>query len=300
MTVADTTPPSITCPAPVTVECTGNGAATVDVASGTASDVCGDVTVTDPAAQPYPLGTTTVAETATDEVGLQASCTTSVTVVDTTPPTFGPVASQTVLGNCGGAPVTFTAPTATDGCETPTVTCTPIPGNSFGLNTVTCTATDTSGNTATTSFTVNVIQPLRVAFLPPLADDNVADDIDTDADVANVFQVKSTVPHQVHLLSCGGADVTTSVSVTVNIAVTLKDGAGAQPDTNVVPNAVGVGDAGGVMALVDGKYKYNLKTAGYVSGTASSSLYFASVVKVSYTSAPSIIVGQEDVRLESK
>jgi hypothetical protein len=300
VTIVDTTAPSISCPAPVVAECTGNRSATVDVAAGVASDVCGDASVTDPAAQSYPLGTTPVFETATDESGLTASCSTSVTVVDTTAPTFAALAPQSVLGNCSGAALAFTKPTATDGCDLATVTCSALAGNSFGANTITCTAQDPSGNTATTTIAVNVIQPLQVRFGSPLADDNVADNVETDADVPNIFQVKSTIPHQVTLHSCSGADVTTSVAVSVTIAVTLRDGAGAASDANLLLTSTGVGDAGGVMALVDGKYKYNLKTTGYKSGTASSSLFFDSVVRVSYSNAPSIVAGSEDVRLESK
>jgi hypothetical protein len=301
VTVVDTTAPSIECPAAVTAECTAAGAATVDVAAGTASDACGDTTVTDPAATSYPLGTTTVAETATDAAGLTGACTTTVTVIDATAPTFTSIpATQTVLGSCSGAPVTFVKPAAADGCQDAVVTCSPVAGNSFGANTVSCRAVDPSGNLATTTITVNVIQPLRIAFLAPLADDNVADDIASDADVANVFQVKSTIPHQLALYSCSGADVTTSVSVTVSLTVTLKDGSGVGSDTNVLTAYTGVGDAGGVMVLTDGKYKYNLKTTGYKTGTAASSLYFDSVASVRYTSSPGITAGQEDVRLESK
>ena len=61
-----------------------------------------------------------------------------------------------------------------------------------------------------------------------------------------------------------------------------------------------VGDTGGVMVLVDGKYKYNLKTTDYMTGTAGDSLYFDSRVTVSYTSTPGSVAGVGDVRLESR
>ena len=42
-------------------------------------------------------------------------------------------------------------------------------------------------STDAATLTVNVLQPLRIAFQSPLSDDNVANDINTDADVGNVF-----------------------------------------------------------------------------------------------------------------
>ncbi len=64
-----------------------------------------------------------------------------------------------------GAAVTWTAPTATDIVDAaPSVACLPASGSTFavGSTTVTCTATDASGNTATGSFAV------RVTYVPPV------------------------------------------------------------------------------------------------------------------------------------
>src|SRR5581483_5077593 len=54
--------------------------------------------------------------------------------------------------------VTYPPPTASDNCPGVTTSCTPPSGSTFpvGTSTVTCTATDTSGNTASCSFTVTV------------------------------------------------------------------------------------------------------------------------------------------------
>src|SRR6185503_12292687 len=54
--------------------------------------------------------------------------------------------------------VTNFTTTASDNCPGVTVVCTPASGSCFpvGTTTVTCTATDASGNTATCSFTVTV------------------------------------------------------------------------------------------------------------------------------------------------
>src|SRR5262249_14594145 len=152
---------------------------------------------------------------------------------DTTPPVFDPgsLGPRTVVGSCGTAPLTFTFPTATDNAGPVTVTCGTVAGTSFGANTVTCTATDASGNVATTTITVNVLQPLRITFQEPLEDDNVADNVDTDADIINVFKVGQTIPHQVKLLACNGQDVTSTAAVTLKLAVSLSGTGGG---TNVV------------------------------------------------------------------
>jgi len=307
VTVADTTPPAITCAAPITAECTGNSSATVDVPNATASDVCGGAAVTGPAgAASFPLGTTTLGFGATDDFGNASSCATSVTVADTTAPVFDPgsLDTRTVLGNCDGAPVSFTPPTATDSCQGVTVTCDSLSGDSVGVNTVTCTAVDGSGNHTEAIITVNVLAPLRLAFQAPLSDDNVADDINTDADVANVFEVKRTIPNKIKVFACDGADVTTGVadSVTLRLTVNFRDDGNGGTGTSIVPTFTGVGDVGGVFVLTDDHFHYNQKTDpdSYPTGTVNDSHYFDNVVTLTYNSAPNIVAGQEDARLESK
>ena len=84
----------------------------------------------------------------------------TVTVNDTQPPSITCPANVTsvspVVGS--GGVVTYPPPTASDNCPGVTTACTPPSGSMFpiGTTTVTCTATDTSGNTATCSFTVSV------------------------------------------------------------------------------------------------------------------------------------------------
>jgi len=58
----------------------------------------------------------------------------------------------------GGAKATY-APVASDNCPGVTFACSPASGSTFpvGTTTVTCTATDTSNNTAQCSFTVTVL-----------------------------------------------------------------------------------------------------------------------------------------------
>jgi len=98
ITVQDTTPPVITCPPDVTVEQETAAGTVVLLTAATATDVCdADPTITSDELAIYPLGTTTVTFTATDDSGNSASCTTTVTVIDTTPPEMTLSDEQIVL-----------------------------------------------------------------------------------------------------------------------------------------------------------------------------------------------------------
>ena len=83
------------------------------------------------------------------------------TVIDTTNPTITCPANVTVNAAAGAtsAVVSYPAPVATDNQPGVTFTCNKASGSSFnvGNTTVTCTATDTSNNTASCSFNVNVV-----------------------------------------------------------------------------------------------------------------------------------------------
>jgi hypothetical protein len=86
VTVQDTTPPAITCPSPIVAECTGHSGAFVSPGQAVSSDICTDATVTVPVPGVFPLGTTVVTYTSNDQAGNQSSCTSTIKVVDTTPP----------------------------------------------------------------------------------------------------------------------------------------------------------------------------------------------------------------------
>ncbi len=94
-------------------------------------------------------------------IGGGSTCTFTVTVNDTQPPTIVCPPNVTAVTPVPGAPsavVTYPNPTVTDNCPMATFACVPPSGSTFnvGTTTVTCTATDMSGNTATCSFTVTL------------------------------------------------------------------------------------------------------------------------------------------------
>lgn len=105
VTVVDTTPPTITCPADITVECTSHqGTPATDpaiaafLAGATATDVC-DATPTLSNNGPaiFPEGVTIVTFKAVDDDLNQSTCNAKVNVVDTTPPELTLALSRDVL-----------------------------------------------------------------------------------------------------------------------------------------------------------------------------------------------------------
>jgi hypothetical protein len=92
ITINDTTPPVLDCPPDLVVECGPGAAAAVAawLASATATDSCGSVSITNDfgGLSDACTATAVVTFTASDECGLTSTCTRRVTVVDTLPPTF--------------------------------------------------------------------------------------------------------------------------------------------------------------------------------------------------------------------
>ena len=164
VTVTDTTKPAITVPSGgATAEATGPAGAAVTYDVSATDNVDASVTVhcVPPSGSTFPVGTTTVHCTAADAAGNTAEATFDVTVADTTAPALSGVPSDATVEATGpgGAPVTYAPPTATDLVDgAVAVDCLPASGSTFhlGANTVTCTATDHAGNTATGTFTITV------------------------------------------------------------------------------------------------------------------------------------------------
>lgn len=115
-----------------------------------------------------------VGYTSLDAVVIGRSHDSIVTVVltpDKTPPTLATPANVTVVAPPGAssAAVTYSIPAANDARSTPTVVCSPPSGSTFpvGVATVTCTATDGAGLTASKTFAVTVSAVADYTPLPP-------------------------------------------------------------------------------------------------------------------------------------
>ena len=158
----------------VTVAAGANCTAAASINNGSFDPDGGDtITVTQSPAGPYSVGTTTVTLTVTDNHGAFSSCTSTVTVVDTTPPVVScpvNVVAYLPLNSMNtGMVVNYPAPTATDNCTaSPTITSSPGSGSIFpvGTTTVNVTAKDAANNQSSCSFTVTVRYNFSGFFQP--------------------------------------------------------------------------------------------------------------------------------------
>lgn len=166
VTVTDTTPPVVTCPAGTSASAGANCQAAVpNVVGGvTASDNCtpaGSLTITqDPSAgTSVGVGVTTITVTVKDAANNTTTCTTTFTVNDATPPTVTCPANIIQNNDAGlcSAVVTF-QPVIGDNCGIASSGCSPSSGSIFpvGTTTVTCSAADAAHNQTSCSFTVTV------------------------------------------------------------------------------------------------------------------------------------------------
>jgi CSLREA domain-containing protein len=182
VTVNQTQPCTLTCPANLTrPNDPGQCGAVVTYSAPTTSGMCSAVTCTPPSGSFFAKGTTTV--TCASNGG--PSCSFTVKINDTQPPAISCPANLTKpVGSGCNAVVTY-APTVGDNCPGMTASCSPPSGSTFavGTTTVTCTATDASGNTASCSFTVTVVNNPPTARAGPdqTVDEGVAVMLDGSA-----------------------------------------------------------------------------------------------------------------------
>lgn len=201
LTVVDTTPPTQTAPANISVEADitdgadpANAAVVAFLGGSTASDlVDANPVITNDAPATFPLGVTVVTFTATDASGNSSDISASVTVVDTSAPNLIVPADLVVEGDAfGGASASnasinafFGAATATDIADAaPTVSAAAPAFFPLGATEVTFTATDAAGNETSATATVTVIDTTTPTLTLP-ADTTVEGDITGGADATN-------------------------------------------------------------------------------------------------------------------
>jgi len=171
ITVNDTEAPVISCPANITHGTDpGTCSAVINPGTATATDNCDNPTITgtrsdnQPLNAPYPRGTTTITWTARDSSNNSSSCTQTITVNDTEAPAISCPANITRSNDPGmcSANINPGTATATDNCDTPTVTGArsdggPLNGSyPVGTTTITWTATDGSCNRSSCTQTITV------------------------------------------------------------------------------------------------------------------------------------------------
>lgn len=217
ITVFDNTPPTITCPANVTVACASNvppaniNLPTSDNCGGTVTVTNSDVIVNMTCANRFTINRT---YTATDACGNTATCLQVITVFDNTPPLITCPANVTV--QCASqVPAANTASVVTSDNCTGTVTVTVAAdvitnmtcANRFTITRV-YTATDVCGNSATCAQTITVFDNTPPTITCPA---NITVTCATDVPAPNPGSVVSSD-------NCGGAATITHVGdVTSNM-----------------------------------------------------------------------------------
>ncbi len=168
VTVADTTRPVVICPADVLVplDSVVNCQAAATFADATVSDNCDqslDFDSDHQSGEMFGTGTTTVTYLAIDDFNNTATCTFSITVPDSLPPVLtcpNNVVTSVFPDSCN-AQVQWLSPQPFDNCDAGQImpVSDHLSGETFsvGTTTVTYTATDNSGNEATCTFTVKVV-----------------------------------------------------------------------------------------------------------------------------------------------
>jgi uncharacterized repeat protein (TIGR03803 family) len=269
-----TTPPN-TPPVPkcknVTVSAGAGCMAAASVDNGSYDPDSGDaITLTQTPPGPYPLGDTLVTLTVTDSHGASSSCTSTVTVKDTTPPSITCPANVSVGCSLDRlAVVTFPAPNVSDTCDPhPTVSSAPASGSAsfpVGVTTVVCTAVDASGNTNTCSFTVTRAPLGFTGFLLPIGGEVALGTGGSFGAPLRAFKLGSTIPIKFSA-NCGGAPVTTGVHT---LQVTKYSSAvDSDPAIDATPtDAATTGNQFQLTDAATGEWHFNLNTKPLSVGT---------------------------------
>lgn len=174
----DTIKPIFTkCPSNIVLN-TSDSCAVATWSTPTATDNCSTPSVigSHQSRTCFKVGVTNVTYTAKDSKGNTALCTFKVTVnnpcfVDTIKPVFSRCPENIVLNTSDScATATWSAPSATDNCSTPTITASHLSRTCFkvGITKVTYTAKDAKGNTATCTFNVTVKNPCFADTIKPV------------------------------------------------------------------------------------------------------------------------------------
>ncbi|MDN3492085.1 T9SS type B sorting domain-containing protein [Winogradskyella bathintestinalis] len=178
----DTTPPTLTIPSDVKVEC-GTSLDPADIGNATATDACGEVTITFNDVSNAACGTTEIVTrtwTATDTCGNVASADQIISTEDITPPTL--TIPSDVKVECGTSldPADIGNATATDACGEVTITFNDVSTVACGTTEIvtrTWTATDACGNVASADQIITTEDTTAPTFTVP-ADITIACDVD--------------------------------------------------------------------------------------------------------------------------
>ncbi|ABK77198.1 hypothetical protein CENSYa_0565 [Cenarchaeum symbiosum A] len=149
VTILDTTSPVISAPPDISIEAAGPGPEAADIGVADAGDLVGVSYMQNDAPAAYPLGTTEVTWTATDDAGNSASAVQKITVYDTIPPVvLAPADVSAEAESAAGAAVRLIGVNASDAVGVVSVSSDAPEIFPLGETVVTWTASDEAGNTA--------------------------------------------------------------------------------------------------------------------------------------------------------
>ena len=270
VTVVDATAPNVTLQNP-TLYLDANGSVTavsgdVILTSSDACDLNPTVVITPNTFDCSDLGTNTVTVTVTDASGNQFSGNATVTVEDNLAPvvtTQNITVSLDATGNVSVVGSDFVV-TSSDNCDVPTYSVVPssFTCDDLGVNNVSFTASDASGNDYTTVLTVTVVDDMN----PTLTVQNVTLYLDANGD-ATLTEADAVVSKGDN---CSTPVITFSQSAfdcsdagTVNVDVTATDAEGNATTETIVVTVVDNIDP--VINLLAGPFEFSLGTDGTVN-----------------------------------
>nr|AIF17928.1 Outer membrane phospholipase A [uncultured marine thaumarchaeote KM3_79_H02] len=203
VTIIDTTIPEVVAPSDVIVEATGILNIVVEIGEATIYDIIQVDTITSDSPDTFPLGETVITWTATDSSGNSATATQTVTVVDTTAPSVTAPDSIEVEATSVDNTVEIGNPVYDDLVEIISVTSDSPDTFPLGETVITWTATDSSGNSATATQTVTVVDTTAPSVTAPDsitieasgAEGNLADiGLGSGSDTVEIISVTSDSP----------------------------------------------------------------------------------------------------------
>jgi len=270
VTIIDTTIPEIVAPSDVTVEATGISSTVVEIGEATMYDIIQVYTITSDSPDTFPLGETIITWTATDSSGNSATATQTVTVVDTTAPGITVPNNIEVEATSVDNIVEIGNPVYDDLVEIISVTSDSPATFPLGETVITWTATDSSGNSATATQTVTVVDTTAPGITAPDsitieasgAEGNLADiGLGSGSDTVEIISVTSDSPDTFPLgetvitwtatdSSGNSATATQTVTVVDTTAPELTVPENVVVDSFSLENLVEIGDAD-ALDLVD-------------------------------------------------
>ena len=219
ITVIDTTAPTLTIPEDVTAEATGLVGNVVNLGEIIVEDVTGIASITNDSPESFPFGDTLVTWTVQDNYGNSATAQQTISVVDSTIPSISAPSDITIEASSVDENfVDLGQPTASDLVEIQSISNDAPLSYTIGMTTVTWSATDSSGNTATDSQIITIVDTTEPEIISP--DDVLVEATNPngealsigDATVSDLIGIESVTNDAPELFPIGDTIVTWTVT----------------------------------------------------------------------------------------